>query len=173
MRPQFVYYIATSLDGFIATPDGGVDWLIPFQNQDYGTEGFMDSIGTVILGRSTFEQMLAERGTWDFPGKQGLVLTRNPPEILPAGIAACPPDPDAIRKILADKPGDYWVLGGSVSATPLIEAGMVDRYEIFVMPVLLGQGLRLFQTMKHPPALKLDGVQAFPNGVAHLRYQRA
>jgi hypothetical protein len=72
--PQLRRYLAVSLVGFIATSDGGVDWLDPFQADDFGYDAFFETMGTVIRGRSTSEQV---RGLddWPYAGKSGIVLS--------------------------------------------------------------------------------------------------
>jgi dihydrofolate reductase len=70
---EVVYYVAASLDGFIATPDGGVGWLEPFEGEDYGYAAFYASGDALLMGRRTFEKTLA-LGPWPYPA--GLVQLR-------------------------------------------------------------------------------------------------
>jgi dihydrofolate reductase len=76
--PDIIYYVATSLDGFIATPDGGVEWLDPFEtaDEDYGYSAFYASVEAMLLGSRTYEQLLTV-GEWPYPGKPGWVFTKR------------------------------------------------------------------------------------------------
>ena len=84
---RFRVYIATSLDGYVATPDGGVEWLEPFQDEDYGYNSFIQKIGTVIMGRTTFQQVLGF-GQWPYKDLRVMVLSSHP---LRWGRRRCPP----------------------------------------------------------------------------------
>jgi dihydrofolate reductase len=83
--PLFRLYLAASVDGFIATPDGGVDWLEPYPAEDFGFDAFLPTIGTIVMGRTTYEQAL-RLGPWSFEGKHTIVLTSRPIDEPPAGV---------------------------------------------------------------------------------------
>jgi len=82
-----VYFAAVSIDGYIATLDGGVGWLDPFNSPELGYEAFLATVGGVILGRATYEQSLTF-GPWPYPERRGLVVTSRPIADLPAGVRA-------------------------------------------------------------------------------------
>ena len=84
MTSRIRLYIATSLDGYIATPDGDVAWLEPFHAGDYGYDDFLKGIGTLVMGRTTFDQVLGF-GAWPYAGKRAIVLTSRPVETPPEG----------------------------------------------------------------------------------------
>ena len=75
---EIIYYVAASLDGLIATPDGGIDWLKPFEGgaEDYGYGEFYASIEAVLLGRATYETAL-RFPEWPYPGKPYWVFSRS------------------------------------------------------------------------------------------------
>jgi dihydrofolate reductase len=164
-----VYYAAVSLDGFIATPDGGVDWLGPFNSPDLGYEPFLAGVGAVVLGRATYEQALTF-GPWPYPGRRGLVVTSR-------RISALPPDvraitlaelPAALRDLRASVTKDTWIVGGGQTAAACLAAGLVDELELYLVPHLLGDGIPL---LAHRSAtLTLRETRAFSNGVVMLRY---
>lgn len=79
MKPHLIYYVATSLDGFIARPDGSVDWLDRFAEggNDHGYNGFYQGIDGLLMGRGTYD-IVRGFGDWPYPGKPCQVLTRNP-----------------------------------------------------------------------------------------------
>ncbi len=74
--PRFRLYMAISLDGFIASPDGGVKWLEPYDPYSVGFGEFLTGIGSVVMGRKSFEQMLSF-GPWPYEGKRTVVMTRG------------------------------------------------------------------------------------------------
>ncbi len=80
--PQIQIYIATSLDSFIATADGGVDWLEPFQAEDLGYSAFVATIGTIVMGRTTYEQIRGF-GSWPYAGKRTVILSSLPIRFTP------------------------------------------------------------------------------------------
>ncbi len=87
MKPHLIYYVATSLDGFIARPDGSVDWLDRFAEggNDHGYNGFYQGIDGLLMGRGTYD-IVRGFGDWPYPGKPCQVLTRNPRESAVEGV---------------------------------------------------------------------------------------
>lgn len=168
--PRIRYYLAQSLDGYLAAPDGGVAWLDPFNTVDYGYEAFMAGIATVVLGRRTFDQALTF-GAWPYPGKRAIVLTRRPVADPPPGVEfhEGPVGPLAAR-LRRESAGDVWIVGGAEAGRQFLDAGAVDELEIYVIPVLLGDGVATFPASDASAALELRESRAFPNGVVMLRY---
>ena len=72
-----VYYVAVSVDGFIADRDGGVGWLDAYSSPELGYDAFLAQVGAVVIGRSTYEQMLTF-GPWPYEGRDGLIVTSRP-----------------------------------------------------------------------------------------------
>jgi dihydrofolate reductase len=167
-------YIAMSLDGYIAPPDGSVDWLEPFFDADYGYEEFIRGIACAVMGRVTYEQVRAF-GDWPYPEHDVFVLTRSGLEGLPERTVAWSESPaqllDHLRATCAD--GDCWVIGGGETIREFERLGAVDDYEVFVMPVLLGDGIRLFPAPYPAGPLSLADVTAWENGAVRLLYDRA
>jgi len=164
-------YIAASLDGYIATPDGGVDWLKPFETQDYGYKSFIAEIGIVVMGRLTYEQALSFPGDWPYQGKAVRVITGQPLGNAPEGVAARPADFAALTKELRDATGDSWIVGGRQCLEGFLGIDAVDRLELFLIPVTLGGGIPLFQHDSGPQNhLRLALSAPYPNGVVKLVY---
>lgn len=166
-------YIATSLDGFIADPAGGFDFLAPYDGVDCGYEPFLAGIGTLVMGRGTFDA-IAGLAAWPYRGRRSIVVTSRP-------VAALPPDTEAwtegvdplIARLRADTgPGDVWILGGGLLQQVFLDRDAVDRLEIFVVPVILGEGIRLFPGTDVRRTLRL--AEAGRCGeIARLVYERA
>lgn len=166
-------YIAASVDGRIATSDGGVAWLDRFNEsgEDYGYEAFLADVSTLVMGSATFE-MARSFGEWPYPGKRTVVLsTRTPPDLPPRTVVA---SGDA-RRIAADLrstgPGDVWIVGGGLTLRAFLDAGEVDELDLFVMPTLLREGPALFPASTRLPVhLELEEQRRWPSGVVRLRY---
>jgi dihydrofolate reductase len=168
--PRFRLYIAASLDGFIATPDGGVSWLEPFQGDDFGYDAFIETIGTVVLGRTTYEQVRGF-GDWPYAGKRGIVVSSQPPGDLPDGVEQrCPPFDDLVSDLKTRSAGDVWIVGGARTIGAFFDLDAVDGIELFVMPVLLGSGLPLFGSSRSAMLLRLKETRPYPGGVVKLVY---
>ena len=164
--------IAASLDGYVAGPDGSVAALAPFVSVEHGYQRFIDQVGTVVMGRRTYD-LIPSLGTgWPYAGKRALVLTsgrgssvREKTRFWTDGL------PALIAHLRDLDDGDVWVVGGGRLMAGMIEAGALDRLELLVAPVLLGQGRSLFP--KASPGLRgmrLNGVEALERGVVLLDY---
>lgn len=167
--PLFRVYIAVSLDGYIATPDGGVAWLEPFQAEDFGYRDFFATIDAIVMGRKTYEQVRGF-GDWPYVGKQTLVLSSRPLADLPANTrVACGGVRDLTRD-LKTAGGDVWIHGGAQTIRACLDHDLIDRLELYVIPVLLGDGLPLFPRSDRQARLTLKESHAFPGGVVKLVY---
>ena len=164
-----VYYAAVSLDGFIATLDGGVAWLDPFNSPDLGYEQFLAGVGAVVLGRATYEQALTF-GPWPYPGRRGLVVTSRPISALPPEVRAVTLAdlPAALRELRTSVDNDTWIVGGGQTAAACLDAGLIDELELYLVPRLLRDGIPLLA--RRPAALALRETRAFASGVVMQRY---
>lgn len=165
-----VAYIAASLDGFIAAEDGSVAWLETFQATDYGYAEFFGGIGTLVMGRATYDQVL-HFGAWPYEGKRCLVLSHRGIAHPPEGVEAWKDDLASLAAHLRAAKQRVWVVGGGKLIAGLLAEGAITELDLFVMPVLLGRGVPLFAGAHPPPGrLKLLDTQTWPNGVVRLRY---
>lgn len=174
--------LAVSLDGYIADPTGGVDWLNNYFSPEIDFIGFMRTIGATIYGRTTFDWALAQGHAGavnpDAPGGKAIVLTHRPIENCPAGVETFSGDvrelASRLRAELKGTGKDIWLMGGGRSIAPFHEAGIVDRWELSIIPILLGNGIPLF-----PPhsrgfgGLKLARTRALSNGIVEAWYEPA
>lgn len=166
-----VAYIAASLDGFIATANGSVSWLEAFQETDYGYAEFFAGIGSLVMGRATYDQVMAF-GAWPYAGKPCLVLSRRSLTQPPEGVEAWKGDVVSLARHLATQEEQVWVVGGGKLIAGLLAEGAITELDLFTMPILLGSGIALFAG-GHPPAQKLSLLETrnWPNGVVRLRYR--
>ena len=144
MKPKVSVYLALSIDGYIATPDGGVSWLDPFHDpeDDFGWGDFFGSIDCLLMGRNTWD--VVQQFPWPYGDKQVYVRTRRE---LPAkngeqAVAGTIPD---ILEQLAERGHKHVYLDGGVTAQDAFEAGVVDEVTLTTVPVVLGDGIPLFR----------------------------
>ena len=172
MTRALVLYITASLDGYIADRDGGVAWLTGAEGEDYGFAAFMAGVDAIVMGSGTYLVSLAlEGGTEQFEGRETLVFTARD-DLPPAhGITFVAQPAATIVARLKERPGGtIWLLGGGKLATSLAAAGLIDEVRLFVQPVLLGDGIRLWGGFDAPVRLHLIEAAARPGGLAELRY---
>jgi dihydrofolate reductase len=174
---EIVYYAAASLDGFIATPDGGIDWLPPIeaQGEDYGYYDFYASIDAVIMGSATYEKIL-HHVAWPYAGKPSWVFSRQrryaKSSTADVTFTAAPPE-----HIAAEIEGQglkrAWIVGGGKLAASFRERGLITTYGIGIVPAILGGGIPLLEARGPLDRLTLTGCQAYPDGAVMLWYRRA
>ena len=146
MTPEIIYYVACSLDGFIATEDGGVDWLEPFQRtgEDHGAAQFQASADALLLGSGTYEFAL-KFGSWPSPNTPSWVFTRRRLKQLHPSITLTSQSPREVVELLAA--GGLrraWLMGGGKLATSFRAEELISSYILNVMPIILGRGIPVF-----------------------------
>lgn len=169
------YYVACSLDGFIADADGGIDWLSDFhtKGEDFGYTKFYQSIDAVVMGRTTYEQVLGF-GDWPYRDKPCWVMSRHPVQAAPSEIIATNfSPPEVLAEIEARGFERAWLVGGGAVAGSFRSQHLIDEYLITVLPIILGEGIPLF--VDDAPAQRLQLVEAKQRGggVVSLHYCRS
>jgi dihydrofolate reductase len=179
-KRRIIVYIATSADGFIARPNGNMDWLMsrPHPPGSYGMAAFFRSIDTILWGRKTYDESLKmgdPAGTGTFGMKvRNYVFSRHPPKSAPPGIEFVKEPVKAFAKRLRSKPGkDIWIMGGGELIASFLDAGEVDEFSIHVIPVFIGEGIPLIAPKRRLVPLELKSTRRFPDGVVHLNYRVA
>lgn len=171
--PLIRIYIAQSLDGYIATPDGGIDWLRPFDTVDYGYDKFFAEIGTVVMGRKSFD-VVRSFGEWPYGLTRSLVITSGALDDAPPSVTRVGADIARLTTALRASGGkDAWIMGGAQTINAFLATGSVDRIDLFTVPTLLGDGIPLFAAGRPETALKLVGTQTYGKGLARQSYVRA
>lgn len=172
-KPSLIYYVAASLDGYIARPDGRVDWLKPLEQADDepGYQRFYASIDGLLMGRATYEALLAQGGNWRYPGKPCTVLTRAELPRAAPDVKLSHNTPAAAIAELGDSGcRRIWLVGGGSLAGTCYAAGLLDELVVRLVPHLLGAGIPLFATgLEH--GLTLHEQRSFANGVVQLHYR--
>lgn len=168
-------FIATSLDGFIAREDGGLDWLPGFGDEDYGYQAFFDTVDALVMGRNTYE-IVRGFGEWHYGDKRVVVLTTRGVEIPPelagtVGSMAGRPR-EIVERLAADGAEHLYIDGGNTIRRFLAE-DLIDRMIITLVPVLIGTGIPLFGPMSRDIPLRHVRTTSFPDGLVQSEYARA
>ncbi|OTG82247.1 dihydrofolate reductase family protein [Acinetobacter sp. ANC 4648] len=139
-------YIATSADGYIAAQDGSVAFLAPFQDIDCGYNNFIKDIDIVIMGRKTYEVIVAFGGEWPYPNQKGFIVSSNNKlQLVHPSLSITNLNPsEFIAYLKQNFNGNVWVVGGTQLQNSFIESNLLNSLEIYVVPVLLGRGIPLF-----------------------------
>jgi dihydrofolate reductase len=169
MRPV-KYSVATSLDGFIAGPNGEIDWIRPDPALDFAA--VYAQFDTALLGRRTYE--LTQRpGAPEWPpGWNIYVFSTTIPASPNPAIRVINTDVGETVARLRRQPGKaIWLFGGGVLFASLLAARQVDELELAVMPVLLGQGVPLLQPGGPPVHLSMLAVRESSNGIMRISYR--
>jgi dihydrofolate reductase len=173
MQTDTIYMFAMSLDGFIARPDGSVDWLAEFPaDADFDFDAFLASLSGIVMGRGSYEAARRDGG-WDYARWPVVVATSRPIDNLPANAETMAGTP---RELLArlrarGATGRIWFFGGGDLARQFMEAGLLDTVEIGIIPVILGSGIPAFGGAQADHWLDLDFAKPLANGAVHVRYQ--
>jgi len=169
------YFVAATVDGFIADPDGGLDWLTSIEGGAVDTyKRFMPTVGALVMGASTYEWMAEHVAEWPYRGMPSWVFThRELPRFEGGGdmrfVAGSPAEHiEEMRAAAGDR--NVWVVGGGELASQYAEAGLLDELLLTVTPVVLGEGIPLF-ARGLPGRLRLTGTRQFASGMVELRYE--
>ena len=172
---KLILYIATSLDGYIATKEGDISWLsmVEVAGEDYGYQKFVDSIDTVIMGRKTYDKVLSFGIEFPHKDKTCYVLS-NSKQGKDENITFYSGSLPELLLNLKKQPGkDIYCDGGAETVLELLKANLIDQFVISVIPVILGDGIRLFQAFESEK-IRLELMEAitFQSGLVQLRYKR-
>ena len=173
-RRKVIVHIATSADGYIARPDGDLEWLTsrPAPKGFYGMNAFMRSIDTKLLGRKTYEVSLRMGAKFDSMSRHIVFSRRAPPADAPSGVEFVNGAIGSFVSRLRVQPGkDIWLMGGGELIASFLDEQAIDEFVISVAPVFIGDGIPLMaQRHRHVP-LDLQSVERFEDGLVQLHYR--
>ncbi|MDX6614767.1 MAG: hypothetical protein QOD75_3953 [Blastocatellia bacterium] len=162
------YRVATSLDGYIADPQGEADWIIMDPEIDF--QGLFDQFDTFLVGRRTFE-MMAAQGRGVTPGVKTYVFSRTLRQQDHPGVTIVAEKAAETVAALCAGPGkDIWLFGGGALFGNLLNAGVVDTVEVVIIPVLLGGGIPLVPPPAPRTKLQLTNHKVYKTGIVSLEY---
>lgn len=173
MQRKTILYIATSLDGFIAKPGDNLEFLqlVEMPGEDYGYSQFYEQIDTVILGKRTYDWVMDQVGEFPHQGKETYVLTRK--NLDPIGTVSFYSGDlnELISKLKSQSGKHIFVDGGAQTVHRFLKDSLLDEIIISIIPVILGEGIRLFQEGFPEKRLILLGSKNFPSGLVQVHYQ--
>jgi dihydrofolate reductase len=170
-------FIGTSVDGFIARPNGDLDFLPTDGGEPHGYDEFMASVDALVIGRKTFETVLAYP-TWPYGKKRVVVLSSRPVDLSTASARGgvvermAGPAAEIVSKLAASGAHHLYVDGG-ITIQGFLRAGLVQRLIITRVPVLIGDGIPLFGTLPDDVRLHHVATHHYPSGLVKSEYRVA
>src|SRR5262249_38249373 len=167
---KVVLGLGISLDGYIARPDGAVDFL--FMPKDYSMADFFATVDTAIMGRKTYDVSKAMGGGGGFGGNlKSYVMSRTLPAGEREGLIFTRESPASLVNKIRMHPGkDIWLMGGGEIARAFLKADLVDELYLGIVPVLIGEGLPLFPPGFPQLDFELIENKTFSQGLIALKY---
>ncbi|MBK8664233.1 MAG: dihydrofolate reductase [Ignavibacteriales bacterium] len=170
-------YIATSFDGYIARPDGDLDWLTKAPNpegEDFGYNTFLESVDTTLMENDTYKWLLNQGVEDPYPGLKNYVFTRNKKES--TGFVEFVNDDSAhfAKKIREGDGKDIFLVGGGSIISPVLTAGLIDEIHLTIVPVFLGRGIPLFPTQVSDINILFSTIEVFKhsNGFISIKMEK-
>jgi dihydrofolate reductase len=170
---KLILYIAMSLDGYIAKPNDDLSFLsiVEKKGEDYDYADFTSSVDTVIMGRKTYDWVTKQV---DFPhaDKDAFILTRTARPSIGRTVFFTGSLNDLVKRLKAENGKNIFCDGGAEIVNELLKLDLIDEFIISIIPILVGNGTRLFNNGRPEQKLKLINVKTFDTGLTQLHFQR-
>ena len=166
-------FIGTSVDGFIARPDGALDFLPPGGGEPHGYDEFIASVDALVIGRNTFETVL-QFPEWPYGGKRVVVLSSRPVDLstLRNGrVEQMGGSPAEIAAKLEVTGARHIYVDGGITVQRFLRAGLIQRLIITRVPVLIGTGIPLFGALSADVRLRHIETRNYPSGLVKTEYE--
>ena len=164
-------FVGVSVDGFLARPDGALDFLDAAGGEPHGYEEFFATVDTLVIGRKTYETVLGFP-EWPYGEKRVVVLSRRPLAPSRAGrVQRESGEPVEIVGRLEASGARHVYLDGGETIQGFLRAGLVDRLVVSRVPVLIGQGIPLFGGLAHDISLRHVATRTYPGGLVQSEYR--
>jgi dihydrofolate reductase len=169
-------FIAMSLDGYIAKPNDDLSFLkiVEKEGEDYGYSKFTDTIDTLILGRKTYDYVVNEIGSsyYDNGDRDVYVITRTERTSTGRTIFYSGDMTELVHRLKAESGKNIYCDGGAEVIDELLKNDLIDELIISVIPILLGNGKRLFKDGRPEQMLEFVSAKSFDTGLTQLHYKR-
>jgi len=168
-------FIGTSVDGFIARPNGDLDWLPAGGGEPHGYDEFIASVDALVIGRKTFEKVLTFE-VWPYGDKRVVVLSSRRVDLSAAVggvVEQMAGSPAEIVSQLAASGAQHLYVDGGITIQRFLSAGLIQRLIITRVPVLIGEGVPLFGTLPHDIRLRHVATRHYPSGLVQSEYHVA
>jgi len=166
-------FVGTSVDGFIARLNGAFDFLEAGGNEPHGYDEFFASIDTLVIGRKTYETVLAFP-EWPYGDKRTVILSSKPLDfsgVRGGNVEQMSGEPADIVAKLAATGAQHLYVDGGITIQNFLRAGLIQRLIVTRVPVLIGQGIPLFGMLPHDVQLRHVSTQHFAGGLVKTEYQ--
>ncbi len=166
-------FIGTSLDGFIARPDGTFDFLPEGGGEPHGYNEFIASVDVIVMGRNTFETVLTMT-PWPYGDKRVVVLSSKPLDFSPVAggkVEQMSGSPAEIVSKLAATGAHHAYIDGGITIQRFLRAGLIQHITITRVPVLIGEGIPLFGTLAHDIRVRHIDTKHYPSGLVSSEYE--
>jgi dihydrofolate reductase len=169
-------FIATSLDGYIAKPNDDLGFLkiVEKKGEDYGYADFTSTIDTIIIGRKTYDYVVKEIGTshYDNGQKDVYVITRTERQNVGRTTFFTGNLTDLVQRLKSGPGKNIYCDGGAEIINELSKDDLIDEFIISIIPILVGNGTKLFKDGRPEQPLELVSVKTFDTGLTQLHYKR-
>lgn len=165
-------FVGTSLDGFIARPNGEYDFLPAGGGEDHGYNEFFAGVDALVIGRGTFETVLGFP-SWPYGEKPVVILSSRPldlSQVRGGVVEQMAGDPAEIVDRLAARGIGHIYVDGGITIQRFLRAGLITRLVITRVPVLIGSGIPLFGPLDADVRLRHVGTRTFPSGLVQSEY---
>ncbi|PWJ43985.1 dihydrofolate reductase family protein [Sediminitomix flava] len=174
---QVRLWIASTLDGYIARKSGSLDWLYAMENpekSDYGYQEFYSQIGSVIMGRKTYDEILSYGVDWPYSDSKSYIFSFNENyKVKTANTSIFTGQLTKLIKTLKEEEeNDIWLVGGGQLITAFLNDDLIDEMTISLIPILLGEGIPLFPGKPKETQFELIDTKCYDNGVVNLNYRK-
>lgn len=170
-------FIATSVDGYIARENGGIDWLTGSDNsaggEDYGYREFINSVDGIVMGRHTYEKVLSF-DSWPYGKKPVFVLSRRKTEIprkIEKKVFVMSGTPTELVRDLEKDGFKHLYVDGGKTIQNFLKEGLINQMIITMVPILIGGGIPLFGSLPHDVKLRSVKTRRFDDGLVQCRYE--
>jgi len=174
MTRKVILYIAVSLDGYIAQPNDDLGFLsiVEQEGEDYGYLDFIETIDAVIVGRKTYEKVISMGIDFPHADKDAYIITRTPRPQKGNVKFYTGQLKTLVEKLKAEAGKNIFCDGGAEIVNELLKDDLIDEFIISIIPILLGNGTKLFKDGRPETKLELTSIKSFEKGLAQLHYQR-
>ena len=164
-------FVGTSVDGFIARPDGGLDFLPEGGGEPHGYDEFMATVDALVIGRKTYETVLGFGG-WAYGAKPVIVLSTRALSPAPAGavVERMSGEPAEIVALLAARGVGHLYVDGGITIQRFLRAGLIQRLVVTRVPVLVGSGIPLFGALPRDVRLRHVATRSYASGLVQSEY---
>jgi dihydrofolate reductase len=170
---KVILYIAMSLDGYIAKPNDDLSFLsnVEKKGEDYGYANFVNSVDTVIMGRKTYDWVMTQVSEFPHSGITSYIITRTAKSSIGKANFYTGDIKDLISRIKSEKGKDIFCDGGAEIANELLKENLIDEIILSIIPVLVGNGTKLFNDGRPEEILELISTKQFEKGLVQLHYR--